>query len=310
MISLRQVVAPESVDVDFNEYVPLTITWSSASSVLQPPRYVELQGENGYLELKFHPSSGILIEVVLAAASEIQVEQTNLAPENSKDANLMPFLDPGDTVRETGESPVVKAYSDYLCVSFGPDPDHWVGSDPVLFGLTGEQSLTAICTRWTSSERESVLTGRLELVLRGAFGEFLVAGDGGREGEEGQEVAGVAFVAQGQPPAAGQPGQGSLDDPAVPAQPVAGLDALAGDAGGDAAATPSLRWRGETSHPWLDDDHLVHDHVSGAPAGPAFSGTLVHEGHTNAFSGILVHEEHTNQRAAKLACTPVVLVVS
>jgi len=100
-------------------------------------------------------------------------------------------------------------------------------------------------------------------------------------------VAGVAFVAQGQPPAAGQPGQGSLDDPAVPAQPVAGLDALAGDAGGDAAATPSLRWRGETSHPWLDDDHLVHDHVSGAPAGPAFSGTLVHEGHTNAFLAFL-----------------------
>lgn len=162
MISLRQVEAPESVNVDFNEYVPLTITWSSASGVLQPPRYVELRGENGYLELKFHPSSGILIEVVLAAASEIQVEQTNLSPGNSNDANLMPFLDSDDTIRETGESPAVKAYSDYLCVSFGPDPDHWVGSDPVLFGLTGEQILTTICTRWTSSERESVLTGRLD----------------------------------------------------------------------------------------------------------------------------------------------------
>ena len=103
-----------------------------------------------------------MIEVVLAAASEIQVEQTNLSPGNSKDANLMPFLDSGDTVHETGGSPAVKAYSDYLCVSFGPDPDHWVGSDPVLFGLAGEQNLAAICARWTSSERESVLTGRLD----------------------------------------------------------------------------------------------------------------------------------------------------
>jgi hypothetical protein len=160
VISLRQVEALESVNVDFNEYVPLTIAWSSASEVLEPPRYVELRGENGYLELKFHPSSGILIEVVLAAASEIQIEQTNLSPGNSKDANLMPFLDSGDTVCEMKELPVVKAYSDYLCVSLGPDPDHWVGSDPVLFGLSGEQSLAAVCARWTSSERETVLTGR------------------------------------------------------------------------------------------------------------------------------------------------------
>jgi hypothetical protein len=162
MIGLMRVEALESVNVDFNEYVPLTITWSSASEVLEPPRYVELRGVNGYLELKFHPSSGILIEVVLAAASEIQVEQANLSPGNSKDAKLMPFIDSGDTVRETGGPPVVKAYSDYLCVSFGPDPDHWVGSDPVLFGLAREQGLSAICARWTSSERESVLTGRLD----------------------------------------------------------------------------------------------------------------------------------------------------
>jgi hypothetical protein len=162
VIILRQVEALESVDVDFNKYVPLTITWSSASEVLEPPRYVELRGVNGYLELKFHPSSGILIEVVLAAAPEIQVEQANLSPGNSKDANLMPFFDSSDTVHETGGSPVVKAYSDYLCVSFGPDPDNWVGSDPVLFGLSGQQSLAAICARWTSSERESVLTGRLK----------------------------------------------------------------------------------------------------------------------------------------------------
>jgi hypothetical protein len=162
MIALRQVEALESVNVDFNEYVPLTITWRNASEVLEPPTYVELRGVNGYLELKFHPSSGILIEVVLAAASEIQVEQANLSPENSKDVNLMPFIDSGNTIRETDGTPVVKAYSDYLCVSFGPDPDHWVGSDPVLFGLAREQSLSAICARWTSSERESVLTGRLD----------------------------------------------------------------------------------------------------------------------------------------------------
>ena len=130
MISLRQVGVVESVNVDFSEYVPLTITWSSASQVLEPPRYVELRGGNVYLELKFHPDTGILIEVVLAAAAEIQVEQRNLSPGSSKDTNLMPFLDSGDTIGETGGLPVVKAYPDYLFISFGPDPDHWVGSEP------------------------------------------------------------------------------------------------------------------------------------------------------------------------------------
>jgi hypothetical protein len=68
VITMRQVKALESVNVGFNEYVPLTITWSSASGVLEPPRYAELRDGNGYLEFKFHQSTGILIEVVLAAA--------------------------------------------------------------------------------------------------------------------------------------------------------------------------------------------------------------------------------------------------
>jgi hypothetical protein len=159
VISMRQVTALESVNVDFNEYVPLTATWSSASGLLEPPRYVELRDGNGYLEFKFHPSTGILIEVVLAAAPGIQVEQGSLSPRNSEDVNLMPFLDSGDTFPETRNTLIVKAYSDYLYVSFGHDPDQWVGSGPVLFGVAEKQNLAAICARWTGSERESVLMG-------------------------------------------------------------------------------------------------------------------------------------------------------
>jgi hypothetical protein len=160
VITMRQVQARESVNVEFNEYVPLTITWSGASGVLEPPRYVELRGRGSYLEFKFHPATGILIEVVLAAASGIQVEEVNLSPGNSEvDVNLMPVLDSADIFGEMGRELAVKAYSDYLYISFGPDPDQWVSSGPVLFGLAGEQVLTTICARWTDSERESVLVG-------------------------------------------------------------------------------------------------------------------------------------------------------
>jgi hypothetical protein len=158
MITMRQIGGLGSVNVDFNEYVPLTVTWSSARELLEPPRYVELRNENGYLEFKFHPSTGILIEVVLAAAPGIQVVQGSLSPRNSGEDYLMPFLDSGGTLGETEHTLVVRAYSDYLYVSFGHDPDQWVGSGPVLFGLAENQSLAAICAKWTGSERESVLT--------------------------------------------------------------------------------------------------------------------------------------------------------
>jgi hypothetical protein len=159
VISMRQVKALGYINVDFNEYVPLTITWSGASELLEPPRYVELRNENGYLEFKFHPSTGILIEVVLAAAPGIQVQQGSLSPRSSEDANLMPFLDSDDALGGTGRPLIIKAYSDCLYVSFGHDPDQWVGSGPVLFGVGEKQNLTAISAIWTGSERESVLIG-------------------------------------------------------------------------------------------------------------------------------------------------------
>jgi hypothetical protein len=64
--------------------------------------------------------------------------------------------------------------------------------------------------------------------------EFFVAGESGSEGEEGEEVGSFAFVAQGQAPISAQPGHGSFDDPAVPAEFLVALDALAGDADLDA----------------------------------------------------------------------------
>jgi hypothetical protein len=58
--------------------------------------------------------------------------------------------------------------------------------------------------------------------------------------DEGQEVGGLALVAAVRPAAAGRPGDRALDGPPVPSELLAGLDALAGDAVGDAPlAQPS-----------------------------------------------------------------------
>ncbi|OKJ87529.1 hypothetical protein AMK33_38090 [Streptomyces sp. CB02400] len=46
---------------------------------------------------------------------------------------------------------------------------------------------------------------------------------------------GLAFVASVKASTAGEPGHGAFDGPAVAAQPLRGLDTLAGDAVGEAA---------------------------------------------------------------------------
>jgi hypothetical protein len=59
---------------------------------------------------------------------------------------------------------------------------------------------------------------------------------------EGQEAAGLALVAPVRAPASGEPGHGALDGPAVPAQPLPGVGALAGDTQCEAAGMrPSPR---------------------------------------------------------------------
>jgi hypothetical protein len=157
LITMRQLSSPESPDVEFDAYVPLTAAWGNASGLLDPPRYAALRDQNGYLELKFHPATGILVEVVLAAAPGMQVEQENLAPRSMRPDGLMPYLDPGDSFPAPGDGLVIRAHPDYLYVSFGRDPGLWTGADPVIFGVAGNQSLTAIAARWTPDQRESVL---------------------------------------------------------------------------------------------------------------------------------------------------------
>jgi hypothetical protein len=59
--------------------------------------------------------------------------------------------------------------------------------------------------------------------------ELFEACDGCGEGEEGEEVAGFAFVADGEASVSSQPRDRSFDHPAMSAELLAGLDTFAGD---------------------------------------------------------------------------------
>lgn len=83
---------------------------------------------------------------------------------------------------------------------------------------------------------------------------------------EGEEVLGLAFVAAVQASTAGQPGDSSFDNPAVAAEPLRGLDALAGDAVAYAAAA-------EPSPQVVVAIALVRVQLPGAPAAGPTAGT-------------------------------------
>jgi hypothetical protein len=78
----------------------------------------------------------------------------------------------------------------------------------------------------------SWLTGNTdsEVVSRGEFRELLVAGKGGGQAEEGEEVGALPLVPDGEAAVAEQPGDGPLDLPAVSTEPLTGLDARTRDA--------------------------------------------------------------------------------
>lgn len=74
-----------------------------------------------------------------------------------------------------------------------------------------------------------------EGVSRGEFRELLVAGQGGGQAEEGEEVGALSLVSDGEAAVAEEPGDRPLDLPTVSAEPLARLDARAGDTRDDSA---------------------------------------------------------------------------
>ena len=78
--------------------------------------------------------------------------------------------------------------------------------------------------------------------MTASSGESAVVDQGCGDGSECEEVFCLALVASVQAAASGEPGHGSLDNPAMSAQPFRGLDALTSDAMPDAAlAQPSAQ---------------------------------------------------------------------
>lgn len=160
MLELCFVDGTEQTEIEFDDYVPATITWAGAHRLLDEPAYVTYRGEAALLELKFHPRSGHLLELVLVRVQVSEVIAGRLEP-ISVDELLAPCWSPAGSSVDVNAAMSVVAYDDFLLIQLAAEaPSMWVRSGQAIFGKGASDAVVAFCIPWDSDSRESFLEAR------------------------------------------------------------------------------------------------------------------------------------------------------
>lgn len=159
MIHLCHLDEPLPADVEFDEYVPVTLTWPEAGRLLDAPLYMRFEGSGRLLELKFHPQSRHLVEAVLVNVSGVQRDCSPLDPVSVDAAATACWSERAGTGTGAQDLFAVIAHDDCLVINLANGPStSWVGSRPVLFGLKGASEVVAISVLWDVGTREAFLS--------------------------------------------------------------------------------------------------------------------------------------------------------
>lgn len=155
MIELASFAGPGDFDVEFDEYVPVTVTWPESLQLMEPPLYVRCVEDHRLLELKFSPLTKNLVELVLVNSPRLQRTSAALAPAVS-DINVNARW-VGDDKGGSFDRLEVTAFEDCLMMNFSGEPiNAWTGSGRVLFGTVESGSVGAMGVLWTPSDQETV----------------------------------------------------------------------------------------------------------------------------------------------------------
>lgn len=143
---------------EYDEFVPLTLTWPAYHRTLDPPRTIMLRGPEAYLEVKLNAQDGELLELVvvsavaLASPAKVDDEATAVEP-------YVPIIDL-PALATTVNTPDLKfeAYQNCLRIVFRDRAaSRSVGAHPVTFSVDRQSSLTSTTLHWTPSERSTFL---------------------------------------------------------------------------------------------------------------------------------------------------------
>lgn len=156
-IEQRPTEGADVPEVEFDEYIPVTVVWPLAQRILDRPVYARFRSRSDLLELKFDRESGRIIEAVLVNAPEMRVVDAALGAVPA--ASLTTAYWVGET---EGEDVVdgldVVAYDDCLLAKLEPRAViSWHGTAPLLFGADESGRLVALAISWSDSERRLVL---------------------------------------------------------------------------------------------------------------------------------------------------------
>ena len=143
--------------VEFDPYTPVTVTWPKYWQLLDTPLLVRFIDGDDLLEVKFHPGSGELLEIVLVNAPAIHLVDDTFSPE-TRPESVMVRVDPAAWAR-THEFLRTYAFQDRLVVFLSrEDSVRWYGIGGVLFGADSSGSLAALGISWGEQDRQSVLS--------------------------------------------------------------------------------------------------------------------------------------------------------
>lgn len=146
-------------DIEFDSYVPLTLTWPGYHRSLDAPRSYLMGGRGNYLELKFERSSGELVEVVLVSAASITLRDVDSAASVVDERAVLPVFDLHTLNSDSAEGVQVyiTAYVDMLEIRIGESRSEFKTGGPVVFGVTGDKFLSLLSLMWTEDQRSEFI---------------------------------------------------------------------------------------------------------------------------------------------------------
>lgn len=146
------------VKVEFDEYVPVTVTWPESGRLLDQPVYWRCASGQAVLELKFHPSSRRIVEAVLVNAPNIRLVAEALAPRSNDERATVCFPDRVGSEGSGCAELIVTAFEDCLLISLSNGLIvQWVGGAPVYFGQDSAGDVVALCVLWSPRDRALVM---------------------------------------------------------------------------------------------------------------------------------------------------------
>ncbi|AXE37447.1 hypothetical protein [Acidipropionibacterium virtanenii] len=160
MLKLNNAAPVSRLYVDFDYYIPVTITWDSYYKAAVPPIPVVATGNDILVEFSQDPEKESITQITLVTTGRADVDDVSALPS---------FYVPGAAVRldkysdESGCADLhVTAHRDCIDIRLSDqDVSSWTGSWPVIFGCSGIGEVLHMVVAWDKEGRGTAVEGIL-----------------------------------------------------------------------------------------------------------------------------------------------------